>query len=92
MIKTFTDKGLAELFSNSRTGRIDARMHKRILRRLEALNEAKVPRDVALPGFDFHELSGDRAGTYTLHVNGPWCITFTFEDGHAYDVGFEQYH
>jgi proteic killer suppression protein len=25
-------------------------------------------------------------------VNGPWCITFEFEDGDAYRVDFEQYH
>ena len=42
--------------------------------------------------FDFHGLSGDRKGTYTVHVNGPWCITFEFEDGHPCRVDFEQYH
>jgi proteic killer suppression protein len=92
VIKTFKHRGLAELFSKSRTGRIDARMHNRIIRRLEALNAAAVPGDMAIPGFDFHSLSGNRAGTYTVHVNGPWCITFTFDSGHAYDVDFEQYH
>ncbi|MCS3764403.1 plasmid maintenance system killer protein [Bradyrhizobium centrosematis] len=25
-------------------------------------------------------------------MNGPWCITFEFEDGDAYRVDFEQYH
>jgi proteic killer suppression protein len=25
-------------------------------------------------------------------VNGPWCITFEFADGHAYEVDLEQYH
>jgi proteic killer suppression protein len=25
-------------------------------------------------------------------VNGPWCITFEFENGDAYRVDFEQYH
>jgi proteic killer suppression protein len=27
-----------------------------------------------------------------VHVNGPWCVTFEFQDGHAYQVDFEQYH
>jgi toxin HigB-1 len=27
-----------------------------------------------------------------VHVNGPWCITFEFEDGDAIRVDFEQYH
>jgi proteic killer suppression protein len=25
-------------------------------------------------------------------VNGPWCITFEFEDGDAFRIDFEQYH
>jgi proteic killer suppression protein len=25
-------------------------------------------------------------------VNGPWCITFAFENGDAVQVDFEQYH
>jgi plasmid maintenance system killer protein len=29
---------------------------------------------------------------YTVHVNGPWCITFEFDDGDALRVDFEQYH
>lgn len=29
---------------------------------------------------------------YSIHVNGPWCITFEFENGSAYRVDFEQYH
>jgi plasmid maintenance system killer protein len=29
---------------------------------------------------------------YSVHVNGPWCITFEFEGGDATRVDFEQYH
>ena len=29
---------------------------------------------------------------YSIHVNGPWCITFEFRDGEAYRVNLEQYH
>lgn len=45
-----------------------------------------------LPGFDYHALSGFNPTRYTVHVNGPWCITFEFEDGDALRVDFEQYH
>ena len=41
---------------------------------------------------DFHALRGHQPTRYTVHVNGPWCITFEFEDGDAYRVDFEQYH
>ena len=29
---------------------------------------------------------------YTVHVNGPWCITFEFDAGDALRVDFAQYH
>lgn len=90
MIKSFRSKPLAELYAKSKTGKIDAKMHKRILARLDALNAAKNPGDLNLPGFDFHPLKGqDR---FTVHVNGPWCVTFAFKAGDAFDVDFEQYH
>lgn len=45
-----------------------------------------------LPGFDFHALRGFEPTRYTVHVNGPWCVTFEFRDGDAFAVDFEQYH
>jgi proteic killer suppression protein len=44
-----------------------------------------------LPGFDFHPLRG-RPQRYSVHVNGPWCITFEFDGEGADRVDFEQYH
>ena len=89
MIKSFRSRGLAELWAKGRTGKIDARMHKRILLRLDRLNAADSPEEMSVPGFDFHPLARPR---YSIHVNGPWCITFEFEDGDACRVDFEQYH
>jgi proteic killer suppression protein len=45
-----------------------------------------------VPGFDFHALKGFNPARYTVHVNGPWCITFAFEDGNAVAIDFERYH
>ena len=41
-----------------------------------------------LPGFDFHSLRGHTPTRYTVHVNGPWCITFEFRNGDAYVLGY----
>lgn len=92
MIRTFRSKGLAELWSSSATKRIDARMHRRILVRLDALDAATEVGELNQPGFDFHALRGFDPTRYTIHVNGPWCITFSFQDGDAFQVDFEQYH
>jgi proteic killer suppression protein len=91
MIKTFRSKELANLWAGSRS-RIDPRMHSRILRRLDRLEVVEDVSRMNLPGFDFHTLQGFNPARYTVHINGPWCITFEFTDGDAYQVDFEQYH
>jgi proteic killer suppression protein len=41
-----------------------------------------------------HILSGDRTGTYSLHVTPNWRITFRHdaEENELHDVDFEDYH
>ena len=92
MIKTFKSKPLAELWSRGRTAKIDAALHKRILIRLDRLNASTAPGQMNLPGFNFHALRGFVPTRYTVHVNGPWCITFEFDAEDALRVDFEQYH
>jgi len=60
--------------------------------RLDQLDAAVAPEDMNLPGFSFHALRGYRPTRYTVHVNGPWCITFEFDGADAVGVDFEQYH
>ncbi len=91
MIKTFRSKALAELWSSGKTAKIDARMQGRILEWLDVLEAAEAVEEMNIPGFDFHSLKG-RPKRYTVHVNGPWCITFEFDKGNAYRLDFEQYH
>ncbi|PST19703.1 plasmid maintenance system killer [Rhizobium sp. JAB6] len=92
MIKTFRHKGLADLFDTGKTGKIDKKMHSRILKRLDRLDVAEKPDEMDLPGFDFHPLNGFNPARYTVHVNGPWCITFEFDGKDATRVDYEQYH
>lgn len=92
MIKSFRNKALADLWATGKTRRIDARLHARILARLDRLDVAETPDEMNIPGFDFHALKGFSPVRYSVHVNGPWCITFAFADGDAERVDFEQYH
>ena len=91
MIKTFRSKELANLFASGKS-KIDFRLHKRILLRLDTLDRAASPEGLAIEGYDFHALRGFKPTRYTIHINGPWCITFEFSEGHAYQVDLEQYH
>ena len=91
VIRSFRHKGLEELFRNGRSPKVAADLQSRALRRLDALKNAATLRDLDIPGFDFHPLKG-KPLRYSLHVNGPWCITFDWHDGNAWHVELEQYH
>ena len=91
MINSFRHKGLAELFERGRTGRVRYELQLRCLRRLEVLDQTKLLADLNVPGFNFHGLQGVPK-RYSIHVNGPWCITFEWEEREALRIDFEQYH
>jgi proteic killer suppression protein len=92
VIRSFRHKALADLWATGTTRKIDAKLHARILIRLDRLNVATAPAEMNLPGFDFHAVRGFVPVRYTVHVNGPWCITFEFEESDAARVDLEQYH
>lgn len=92
MIRSFRHKGLQELFEEHRTSKIDKALHGRIIRRLDALERAKRATDMRVPGFDFHPLHGFSPTRYSVHVNGPWCITFEMDGENATRVDLENYH
>jgi toxin HigB-1 len=92
MIKAFRSKPLRAFWEKSDASKIAPQLRGRIERRLAALDDARVPEAMDVPGFDFHSLSGTRKDTYTVHVNGPWCITFRWDGQDAIDVDLENYH
>jgi toxin HigB-1 len=91
MIKSFKHKGLAELFEKGSSHRVRQDLQSRSLRRLEALDQAESLTDLNVPGFNFHGLQG-APKRYSIHINGPWSITFEWEEGDALRVDLEQYH
>ena len=91
MIISFKHKGLSELFERGRTRRVRQDLQTRCLRRLEVLDQAEVLTDLNVSGFNFHGLHGVPK-RYSMHVNGPWCISFEWNQGEALRVDLEQYH
>jgi proteic killer suppression protein len=91
MIRSFQHKGLRELFLTGRSPKVRADLWERCLKRLDALDHARSLHDLHVPGFDFHSLHG-RVQRFTVHVNGPWCITFEWHEGEPWRVDLEQYH
>ena len=44
------------------------------------------------PGWRIHQLTGDRAGTWSISVSGNWRITFDLEQGEISNLDLEDYH
>ncbi len=91
MIRSFRNKALERLWLTGRSAKIRPDLKSRCLRRLDALNEASTPRDMNIPGFNLHGLRG-KPKRYSVHVKGPWCVTFGWDENDAVDVDLEQYH
>ena len=91
VIRSFRHKGLAELFESGASSKVRPDLVKRTLRRLDALDQTASLVELNVPGFDFHGLKG-KPDRYSVHVNGPWCVTFEWADGDAWRVDLEQYH
>ena len=92
MIRSFRHKGLKAFWEKGEAKKLPPERVGRIERMLDRLNVVADPTDMDLPGYRFHELKGDRKGTYAVTVSGNWRLTFAWEDGDAIDVNFEDYH
>jgi toxin HigB-1 len=92
MIRTFKHSGLRRYFETGDPKGLAAEMVIRIRIRMNVLNRARELRDIALPGFDFHPLKGNRKGEYAIGVTGNHRITFRFDSGDVLDLNLEDYH
>jgi proteic killer suppression protein len=92
VIKTFKHKGLEKFFADDIKKGLPAAQLKKIELILDRLDAATETKDMNYPGSNFHPLSGDLKGFYSVHVNGNWTIIFRFSNGEATDVNLIDYH
>ncbi len=92
MIKSFAHKGIRAFFETGSKAGIQAAHAPRLRLQLAALNRAKKPDDMAVPGWRLHALKGSLAGHWAITVNGNWRLTFRFENGDALLVDYQDYH
>jgi len=92
MIKTFAHKGIEAFFRKGTKAGIQVVHAARLARQLAQLNQSQGPRDMNLPGWRLHSLSGGLDGHWAVTVSGDWRLTFRFEDGDAILVDYQDYH
>ena len=65
---------------------------EKLLRILTALDRSESPEGMDLPGFRLHALKDRMKGHYAVSVSTNWRVTFRFEEGHAVDADYIDYH
>ena len=91
MIGSWRHRGLKELWELGSSRRIRPDLANRLRVRLGALARGTSLQHLNQPGFGLHKLRG-KPERYSIHVNGPWCITFVWQAGQALEVDLENYH
>lgn len=92
MIRGFKHKGLGLFFTTGSKAGIQAAHAAKLKRQLAQLDHATEPQDMNVPGWKLHPLHGDRAGHWSVWVNGNWRLTFKFTGADADAVDYQDYH
>ena len=92
MIVSFKHRGLKALYDGRTTRRVSPEHVRKLMDILAVLDQSRRPEDVDLPGFRLHPLKGALKVYYAVSVSGNWRVTFRFEEGHATDVDYLDYH
>lgn len=92
MIVSFRNRRLESLY-NGNDRRVAPEHLRKLKRILGVLDRSRTPKDMGIPGFRLHSLTGGLRGHYAVSVSGNWRVTFRFnEHGDAVDVDYTDYH
>ena len=92
MIKTFKNRALKKLYEKGDPSKIKADHVERVEDILFRLDNAMQPKDMDLPGWNLHKLSGKLKYFSAVWVSGNFRIWFRMEEGDAFDVDYGDYH
>ena len=93
MIKSFADKETEKVFHQTFSKKLPQTIQRIALRKLLMLNAAESLEDLRVPPANrLEQLSGNRAGQYSIRVNDQYRICFTLTGKDVYDVEITDYH
>lgn len=92
-IRSVRHRGLKRLIEDNDGRELRADQVNRLRNIIAALVLADDVRAiVGPPGWRIHQLTGDRAGAWSISVTGNWRLTFGIEQGDVCDLNLEDYH
>ena len=92
-IRTIRNKGLQRFIENNDDRSIRRDLGNRTRNILSVLISAADMDGVqGPPGWRIHQLTGDRAGTWSISVSGNWRITFDIDGNEICNLDLEDYH
>jgi len=92
-IRTIKHRGLRRFIEDDDDREIRRDQVNRLRNILAALLMAEDMQAVAgPPGWRIHQLTGDRAGTWSISVSGNWRVTFELDHGEICHLNLEDYH
>ena len=93
MLQTFANDETESFWKTGKSRRFPHEIHKRATMRLLQLAAAVVVEDLRVPPSNHLEaLKDDRAGQWSIRINGQWRVCFAFLNGDAFDVEIVDYH
>ncbi|WP_273024182.1 type II toxin-antitoxin system RelE/ParE family toxin [Rheinheimera sp.] len=92
-IKSFTHKGLKNLFYKGDSSGVQPIHAAKLEIMLDTIQASHHPKDLrAIYGPKFSEKTGSGAGVYAIEVSGNWRVTFEIEDDGAVLLDYRDYH
>ena len=92
-VRSITHKGLRRLYDDNTSKGLSADAVDKLRKIMAFLDAMQDPKELrTLPTWKAHILTGDRKGTWSLHVTRNWRMTFRIEDAEIIDLNLEDYH
>jgi proteic killer suppression protein len=93
LIRSIRHRGLARFIEDDVSRELRPDLIKRLRTIFTGLIAAADLDDVSgPPGWRIHQLTGGRAGTWSISVSGNWRLTFEVRQGEIYNLDLEDYH
>lgn len=92
MIVSISDKGLKLYYEKGDASKLQPQHLSKLRLILTRLDAAKEPKDMNVPGYNLHQLTGDLKDFWSVKVDKNFRVIFQFGGENVYDVDYIDYH